>query len=346
MDVILTHEHSDFDAAAAQLGAARLMAGATPVLAQRLHRNVEQFVTLYRDELPFVSRADLPRQRIDHAIVVDTQHFQTVRGMTSATTIQIIDHHPPGGSLKPEWQVSIDEVGATSTLMTERIREGGVTLSSIEATMLMLGIYEDTGSLTYHTTTPRDIFAAGWLMEHGALMEIVREYLHFPLTDGQRRLYDRLIQNAEVLEIGGYPVILSAADGRDLEGEISALAHRLRDVYDVRAIFLLVELVGHIQLVARSTVEQIDVNTIAAAFGGGGHSRAAAAVIKDMTLEATLQSLRSRLPTLVQPPLTVSDLMSYGVQTLSPVTTAQEADQRMRRYGYEGFPIVRNGLII
>src|SRR4030067_977074 len=68
--------------------------------------------------------------------------------------------------------------------------------------------------------------------------------------------------------------------------EVAALAHKLGDVFDVSGLFMLVRLNGNIQLVARSTSASIDVAKIAERFGGGGHSRAAAALIRDGDLTA------------------------------------------------------------
>ncbi|MBN1310154.1 MAG: DHH family phosphoesterase, partial [Anaerolineae bacterium] len=123
MDIILTHDNSDFDALASQLAAHKLTPEATPVLSKRLNRNVRHFLALYRDELPFISHADLSRRPIEQAIIVDTQHVQTVRGMSRKTAIQIIDHHARREDVPENWQISIEMVGATTTLLVEQIKE-------------------------------------------------------------------------------------------------------------------------------------------------------------------------------------------------------------------------------
>jgi hypothetical protein len=52
----------------------------------------------------------------------------------------------------------------------------------VEATLLLLGIYEDTGSLTYSRTTSRDLRAAGFLLEQGANLGILNDFLNHPLS--------------------------------------------------------------------------------------------------------------------------------------------------------------------
>ena len=52
MLLILTHEKSDFDAIASQLGAHKLFPDGIPLLPRHLNRNVQQFLNLYWDTLP------------------------------------------------------------------------------------------------------------------------------------------------------------------------------------------------------------------------------------------------------------------------------------------------------
>ncbi len=45
-------------------------------------------------------------------------------------------------------------------------------------------------------------------------------------------------------------------------------------------------------------------------------------------------------------PVTVAQVMSRRPRLLSPETSVQEAAQLMTRYGYEGFPVAREGKTI
>jgi len=346
MELILTHENADFDAVASQLAAHKLMPEATPVLPARQNRNVRRFLALYGDEFPFIQSDDLPRRAVSRVVLVDTQHVQTVRGMSRKTSVQVIDHHALQEPVKPNWQVTVDQVGAATTLLTERLQAQNVALSPIEATLLVLGIYEDTGSLSYGATTPRDAHAAGWLLERGALLDVARNFLRHSLSDDQLELYQTLLEGAETCHIAGETVVVAAAASAKPVEEIATLAHRLRDLLDPSAIFVLVDQGSHIQMVARSSSDAVDVGAVASRWGGGGHGRAAAAILKGKSLEDARTSLLEILPEVVRPGLTVADLMSQGVRTLAPDIKARDADARMRRYGYEGFPVVRDGQLV
>jgi tRNA nucleotidyltransferase (CCA-adding enzyme) len=77
-------------------------------------------------------------------------------------------------------------VGACTTLIRRRAARAQRRIKPIHATLLLLGIYEDTGSLTYTGTTPRDVRAAAFLLDQGASLQILSRYLNPPLSDEQR----------------------------------------------------------------------------------------------------------------------------------------------------------------
>lgn len=340
MLLILTHENADFDAVAAQLAAHKLHPDGVPLLSRRVNRNVRQFLALYWDSLPFMRAEEWQRQRVDRVILVDTQAVPGIRGLRQETPVRLIDHHSPEG-IDPAWDAHVEQVGATTTLLVEQLRERGRTLTTVEATLLLLGIYEDTGSLTYGTTTARDARAAAWLLEQNADLATVRRFLDIPLSDAQQDLYDRLQKGIDWQRIEGRAIALAEATApADFDDEISAVAHRLRDALNPDGLIVLVKLPQHVQLVARSTSDGVDVSIIARALGGGGHGRAAAATIMDLSLADARARVRELLPGAVQPMVRVAAIMSRGVQTLPVGTTIAEAAERMQRFGHEGYPIV------
>jgi len=346
MEIITSHEHTDFDGLASMLGAAKLYPGAIPVLPQRLNRNLRDFLALYRDELPFVQREDVPQRTVRVLTLVDTQSLPSLKGMSRDTEIRIIDHHPQQRDLEDKRNFHGGDVGSTTTLLVDQICQSRLSLSPVEATLLLLGIYEDTGSLMYSTTTPDDARCVAWLLEQGANLEVVNDFLHRPLSESQRHLYRALVDGAEFHEFAGQTVVIASGKAEGYIEEISTLAHKLRDLYEPAALFVIVDLDAGLQLVARSNSEAIDVAQIARHYGGGGHSKAAAALIRHRTLAETRLGLLDLLEREIRPRTTVRELMSYGVHTLSPDTSVLEAEEMMRRYGHEGFPVVSHGKLL
>ena len=346
MDAILTHEHSDFDALAALLGAKKIYPEAIAVLPRHLNRNVRDFFALYTDVLPFTRPEDLQRQHWHDVVVVDTQGTPSARGIHPDTHIHIIDHHPLGRTLKKHDTFFGGDAGATTTLFVEQISEKQIPLSPIEATLLLLGIYEDTGSLSYITTTARDARAAAFLLEHDANLAVVNDFLNHPLTDEQRKLYQTLLERMQMIDIAGHTIAIATARSETYVEEISTLVHQLRELHDPAALFVLVYMDDHIQLVARSNHSAIDVSEIAENFGGGGHDKAAAALVRGMDLRQAKTKLVKLLKETVQPAVTVRQLMSFGVHTIEPKITVAEASTIMNRYGHEGFPVVQRGKLV
>ncbi|MEI8132109.1 MAG: CBS domain-containing protein [Leptolinea sp.] len=356
MQLILTHDQADFDGLASLLGAALINEGVIPVLPPRLNRNVHSFLNLYGAELPFVEQQDLSGEIVDSIILVDTQSLVTVKGMHPNTPVHVIDHHNQKPNASPSWKFSLDKVGACTTLFAEHLRDQNSSINQTQATLLLLGIYEDTGSLSYASTTARDVRAAAYLLDQGASLKIAAEFLNPPLSPTQRQLYDRLLLSAKTLHIHGHTVIIASSHVEDMNEEISSIAHKLRDLLDPDALIVLVTMRDGVRLIARSTSDRIDVARLAREFGGGGHERASAALLHpdgETTPEAlklllvdTCTRLEGILPTMVQPSIRVRKIMSRRPLLITPTTSTQQALSLMQKYGYEGYPVVDDGKVV
>lgn len=346
MRIILTHEQADFDAIASLLAAHLTDPDSKPVLPRRLNRNVRAFLTLYGTEFPFEDPGELIGEPISTVTLVDTQSLVTVRGLVQNPSVRVIDHHPRHDNLPSEWDIWIVETGATTTILVETLQEQNTHISPIQATLLLLGIYEDTGSLTYARTNARDLMAAGYLLTQGANIGILNDFLNHPLTQQQQAVYDQLRESVESISVHGYTVMLAVGDAQQSDEELSSIAHKLRDLYDPAAMFILVKTRSGVQMIARSTTDHINVGEIAERFGGGGHDRAAAALIREQEVLEIRDQLIEQLPIFVHPAVTVKQIMSRIPQLLTPETTLQEAARRMRLYGYEGYPVVNNGEVV
>jgi tRNA nucleotidyltransferase (CCA-adding enzyme) len=346
MKIILTHEQTDFDGLASLLGAYLLDNTSIPVLPRRMNRNVKAFLTLYGVDLPFVDPRDLKGQEIEVVTLVDTQALTSIKGMSLRTKVKVIDHHFPKIDLPTEWEVITQETGANTTIFVEAIEEQFIHLDIIQATLLLLGIYEDTGSLSYTRTQPRDVRAAAFLLEQGASLKIAHNFTNHPLSIKQQEIYDQLRKEVHTASIHGHTILIAEGNARHMDEELSTIAHKLRDLLDPDALFLLIDIHGGVQLIARSTSDSINVSEIASYFGGGGHPRAAAALIKNQDRTEVLSKLQTMLPRYVQPRITVAEIMSGIPIILKPSTPIQEIAEKMQRYGYEGYPVVEKGEIV
>lgn len=357
LDIILTHERTDFDALASLLAASLLFPDALPVLPRQMNRNVRDFYSLYRNRFRFVTADELPKGRVRRAILVDTRSANSPKGTQADTEYIVIDHHAAleekaliHEARKPlphARQVWSGPTGANTTLLVEKLIEYGIPVDPVQATLLALGIYEDTGNLTYASTTSRDAAALAWLLEpeRGVSLREVNEFLHHPITDDQRKLLQTLMDRCEFHEVAGHTIVISTAAAQpDFADELSTLAARLRDFHEPDALFMLVDLGDMVQLVARSTTDSVDVGKIARALGGGGHNRAAAAHLRGARLDTVRMQVFDLVREYSQAAVTVRQIMSAGrPKMLAPDLSVRQAAELMRRFGHEGFPVVEAG---
>ncbi len=350
MDIILTHEQADFDAISSLTAAALLDANAIAILPNRINRNVRAFLDLCGNELPLHQFKDISPIKIEHITLVDTQALVTLKGISKNTTVHVIDHHQKKKDLPEHWTTVFESTGSCTTILVEEMKKRNGPLSIFLSTLFLLGIYEDTGSLSYANTTPKDLQAAAYLIEKGASLAIANQYLNPPLSDHQRAVYDRLLLKTQHFDIHGNRIVTAMADASDLDEEISSIAHKIRDLLDPEALFLLVKSQEGHRLIARSTTDQINVGKIAQQFGGGGHPRAAAALIQvddgEPAIENIYKQLIDKLYELVEPAISAAQIMSKQPLLITPQTSAEEASILMKRYGFEGYPVVSDGKIV
>jgi len=98
-------------------------------------------------------------------ILLDHNEFaQAVEGVDEAEILEIIDHHRLGAisTLKPVKFLN-DPVGSTSTIITKKYRETGITPPSAVAGILLAGILSDTLVLKMSTTTADDRESVAYL---------------------------------------------------------------------------------------------------------------------------------------------------------------------------------------
>jgi manganese-dependent inorganic pyrophosphatase len=100
-----------------------------------------------------------PRLRL---ILVDHNELgQALGALEEADLVEVLDHHRLGnGTTRTPIRFTVDVVGSTSTLVSERIDEAGLSAPPPLAGLLLAGLVSDTLLLTSPTTTKRDHQAA------------------------------------------------------------------------------------------------------------------------------------------------------------------------------------------
>jgi tRNA nucleotidyltransferase (CCA-adding enzyme) len=337
-EVITTHMNADFDALASMIAAKKLYPGATLVFPGSQERNLRNFFlhsTSYLFNFTKIKHIELNLVR--RLILVDTRQKSRIGRFADlaekpGVDIHIYDHHHDSEDDMQGRVKIIKEVGATTTILTELIKERGISLSPDEATIMCLGIHEDTGSFTFSSTRPDDYRAAAWLAEQGADANLISDMLTRELTAEQVWLLSDLTRSATSQVINGVEVVVCKVTRDDYIGDFAVLVHKFMEMENLSVIIALAQMEDKIYLVARSRVEEVNAAEVALAFGGGGHPQAASATIKNRTLIQVERSLHSLLRKRVIPQKKARDMMTSPVIHISPDETVQEAATLMTKF--------------
>jgi len=345
MDVIATHSNADFDGLASMVAARKLFPEAKLVLPAGGQEAVRNFLAVH--DLDISKLKDIDLSQVTRLVLVDTQELDRIGTLKSCTEnpaveVVVFDHHPePDSSLADRSKQSmIESVGATTTLLIEQLRRRHIPVTPFEATVMALGLYEETGSFVFASTTSRDFEAGAFLVAAGADLNMVAEILHQPLDPDAVALLNDFLDHSEVHYLEGRKVLVATSTVDRCRGEAAGVVHRLADLQGVDAVIVAVMMEDRVQVIGRSRRPEIDVGWVAREFGGGGHAVAAAATVKGQTLVEVKEKVVRLLTTHYRPTLLAQDVMTRPVKAIEVNTSVTEAGQRMTAYGLNVFPIL------
>ena len=304
--VVTTHANADGDGAGSEVAlAAFLRARGTEAWIVNPTPFPESCAFLLPDpEWAIPSKSDeasLRCRAADLAVVVDTAEtprIGRVKSLIRGLPKIVIDHHPPGR--RPiAGEIFRDTAAcATGALVFELIDRAGGPWSAPIASALYTAVLTDTGGFRFANTDPSCLRVAARLVELGASpeklhraaygrfrprrFELLREALATLTVHESRRVAWMIVPKDAYDHLG--------ATVEDLEGFVDVP----RDIDGVEvAVLFRTTADGRIKVSLRS-VSPVDVNAIATELGGGGHVRAAAAVVKG-PLESVVEDVAGRV---------------------------------------------------
>ena len=248
----------------------------------------------------------------------------------------VFDHHPVEGKLKGR----VDKVGSATTLVVEELIKREVKLSPEKATVIALGIYEDTGNLTYAGTTPRDLKALAWLMEQGADVNTIREILSESYTKEQIEAISKIVSSVETLFMNGKKVAVATAVLEEYQPDINPLLYEIRELKEANAFFVIIEAEGKTYVFGRSKDKDIDVGKILTAFGGGGHEEASAVKLENVSARRIKELIVKFVRDNYLPKIYVRDIMSSPPFVLSEHLSVSDALAELSDRGFANAPVI------
>jgi len=226
-----------------------------------------------------------------------------------------IDHHVSNtcyGDLN--WISAADP--STGELIYRLLQRARWPLNPNLASCLYTAISTDTGSFQYPSTRPSTLRIAAALLQRGANLERIAQEVYQSASLARLHLVRTLYQRLELhldhrvasFALRQTDYARAGAKPEDSEG----LIDHLRAIAPVVVACLLEESGSeHTRISLRSKDPRVDVNRVAAQFGGGGHPAAAGATaqggiatVRRRVLRALTEALNTATPVNSRPPLT------------------------------------------
>jgi tRNA nucleotidyltransferase (CCA-adding enzyme) len=350
MRLVITHHNPDFDAFSSAYAAFRLHNCDKILISQTTEVNLSKYLEENDFGIPYVKvdnkYIDQFNEAIELLVITDCKLKSRLKYLSKLISLSqkiiIYDHHHTDNIDINASEIYLEKIGATTSILTKKIEENNIQLTKDEATLLMLGIYEDTGFLTFNTTTVNDLMAAAFLLKNNAKLQTISEYIRRDLSKEQILLLNELIVNTTILMIDKVFIGITHANVDEYVGDIAFLAHKLIEMENFDALFVLVRVVDKIIVVGRSKTDKVDVSRILYFFNGGGHPTAGSAIIKDLTLNESLERLKEVLNEQVSPIKFARDLMTTPVKFVRSGETIKEAMDLFMKYNHNMMPVVKN----
>ncbi|MBI5374991.1 MAG: CBS domain-containing protein [Candidatus Schekmanbacteria bacterium] len=345
MKIITSHINADFDAFASMIAAGKLYPAAKVVFAGSQEKVLRDFLKRQGMKFKYLNCSDIDISKIKELVLVDVRKpdkigpFKEI-AVKKEVKIHIYDHHPAASSdIKGDKEVIVKR-GATTTIMVEILRRKRKKITPDEATLLIMGIYEETGFLTFHSTTNQDLEAAAYLVKNGADIGMVREYFKHDIDEKQLNILNQLLSSIKTFPAGDKKAGIAVATAEEFIDDASLVVNRVMDMRGLNAIAALLRMDDKIYLIARSSSDMVDASKLASMFGGGGHSDAASAVIKDLTLYEAIEEVKSFFEKIVPDKVVAEDIMTRTPLTVKSTSKISDALKKINRFHFNIVPVI------
>ncbi|MEH0022366.1 MAG: CBS domain-containing protein [Desulfobacter sp.] len=346
MKIISTHKGTDFDALASLVAATLIYPDAKPVLPGSVNANLKAFLSIHKDLFDFYAPNEVDLDDVDTLIVVDTHTWkrldQRLMPLSEKRDLDIIiwDHHTKGDMEAGE--THIREIGATVTMMVQEIERLRKLITPIQSTLFLMGLYEDTGSLSFPSTLAEDAYAAGFLLDRKADLNILSTFLKPAYGKKQKDILFDMIQLAERTEINGFTMSLSEMEITGRVQNLAMVLQMYREIVNVDVAFGIFRDTERdkCMVIGRSGVDEVNIGFMMRSMGGGGHPGAGSALLKGVNPATVREMIMELIQGNQYSSVMLSDIMSYPVVTVNATTPVEEVAMLLRDIGCTGMPVV------
>ena len=281
--LIISHVDPDGDSIGSALALERLL---SKLKIKSTLISVDGVPKVYRF-LPGANRFKkiIPRKICDLAITIDCGDLKRVGPFDLKKVTKIIvniDHHPDNTLFG---QINLAEpISATAEHIYRLAKLAQIKIDKEMATDLYTAIITDTGNFRYDNTTPEILEAAADLVKSGAKPDRIAHQVYETKTPSALKILGMALAGIEKSKDGKVAWTVITQDmikkASSSDDELSGLVDYLRSIRGVEVAVLIHEnRNGKVKINLRSK-EKVNVSEIARKLGGGGHIRAAGAILE------------------------------------------------------------------
>jgi len=188
-----------------------------------------------------------------------------------------IDHHPAPASIA-DLSLRVVEAASTTQVLFDLAKVMKIEIDPLMAKSLLTGIVTDTNSFIHPTATNETIAAAANIVSRGASLARLNDQASKTKTLASLHLWGKILSRLERNKKYNFVYTIITKDdfenGVNYEDAIEGIAGFLAGIDGAQAIMVLREEEGNIRGSLRTTKDNIDMNRLARALGGGGHKKA------------------------------------------------------------------------
>jgi len=353
MIIATTHKNTDFDGLASVIAATILYPGCVGVVPKMTNKNVERFLSTHKTAFNLILPHEVKHEKISKLVVVDTDQWHRLDRMEKLAgredlTIEIWDHHTMAGGDIVAHRTCKERIGSTVTLFAREMEKRGLQLTPLDSTVMLIGLYEDTGHLSFPGTTADDARAAGYLLDNRADLNVAGFFLNPPYEENQKEILFEMMKQTEKRSICGYAIGFNHLTLDKKVPNLAAVVSMYRKIVNVDALFVIFTSDDRHAVIGRSGVEGIDFGQILQIFGGGGHSGAGSASVKDseMPVAKIIDTICSMLAAKSTETAKIADIMSFPVVSVGPDTPMREVQALMNSHKIRGVMVCEGDEIL
>ncbi|MGB6129037.1 MAG: CBS domain-containing protein [Psychrilyobacter sp.] len=352
MEIITCHIYADLDALSSMVLIKKLYPNGILVFPGHIGKSVKAFVNLYQNFLQVKKIKDISMDKVTKLIVVDTSKKNRIglfEQLLDREDVEVIiyDHHKISENDIKNRKIIRKNYGSNTTNILEVLLDNDpdIKFEEIEATIGLMGIYEDTGNFSFDSTTPKDLEMASYLLKKNGNLSKVNEYVQKGLEKEQLEIFIELIENSEFIEIDGEVAQLTYYKSDDFIFGMDELINKIQYLGKSSLCVILCGNNKRVSIIGRSS-NKINVAKILKDYNVGGHEYAVSGIIRDQNIENLYADIKKKIKKVIKPSKKSIDIMNVPVKTILKGTKIKLAYKIMYRMGYGGLPIVEDGKIV